>query len=82
MSRLIRYEDYDAEIHGDGIVGAAVLGELIRITDYRCIGDGHLLMFAQAIGRFTVLNAHQESPHSVDDAQLLPENEESCCKTQ
>ena len=36
-------EDYDMEDHGDGAIGSAVLGILMRINDYRRIDDGRIL---------------------------------------
>lgn len=82
VSQLMDYEDYDMEEHGDGVIGSAVLGTLMRITDYRRIDDGRLLIFVQAIERFVVLNVHQELPYGVVDVQLLPDIEEVYYKIQ
>jgi len=58
VSRLMNYKDYDMEHHGDGVIGSAVLGTLMRITDYRRIDDGRLLILVQAVERFVVTNVH------------------------
>ena len=55
---------------------SAVLGTLLRITDYRRMSDGRLLLLVQAVERFVVVHVHQTLPYSVADVQLLPDLEE------
>jgi Lon protease-like protein len=55
---------------------SAVLGTLLRISDYRRMSDGRLLLLVQAVERFVVTQAQQELPYSTAHVQLLPDTEE------
>lgn len=55
---------------------SAVLGTLMRITDYRRMSDGRLLLLVQAVERFVVTQVQQELPYSMAHVQLLPDTEE------
>ena len=55
---------------------SAVVGCLLKITDYRRMADGRLLLLVHGIHRFVVTNVQQELPYSIADVQLLPDVEE------
>lgn len=55
---------------------SAVLGTLLRISDYRRMSDGRLLLLVQALERFVVKDVQQELPYSMANVQLLPDTEE------
>lgn len=55
---------------------SAVLGTLMKISDYRRMEDGKLLLLVQAVERFVVTNIVQELPYGIADVQLLPDREE------
>jgi hypothetical protein len=55
---------------------AAVLGTLMKITDFRRMADGKLLLLVQAIERFVVTEIVQEVPYGIAHVQLLPDREE------
>jgi Lon protease-like protein len=55
---------------------SAVLGTLMKISDYRRMTDGRLLLLVQAVERFVVMEALQELPYSMAHVQLLPDTEE------
>ena len=55
---------------------SAVVGCLLKITDYRRMADGRLLLLVHGIHRFVVTNVQQEVPYSIADVQLLPDLEE------
>lgn len=55
---------------------SAVLGTLMKITDFRRMEDGKLLLLVQAIERFVVTDIVQEVPYGVAHIQLLPDREE------
>jgi Lon protease-like protein len=55
---------------------SAVLGTLMRISDYRRMSDGRLLLLVQAVERFVVMQVQQELPYSMAHVQLLPDTEE------
>jgi Lon protease-like protein len=61
---------------GDKEDASAVLGTLLRITDYRRMSDGRLLVLVQAVERFVVTAVHQTLPYSIANVQLLPDVEE------
>lgn len=64
----------DADQHAS--CRSAVVGTLMRIVDYRRMGDGKLLLLVQALDRFVVTKPIRELPFSVADVQLLPDSEE------
>jgi len=67
-------EDYnDMELKRSNNV---VMGTLCRITDYRRMNDGRLLVLTQAVERFVVEEVTQRVPFSVANVQLLPDIEE------
>lgn len=55
---------------------SAVLGCLMRITDYRRLQDGRLILFVQALERFVVDKVVRDFPYAVANVQLLPDIEE------
>jgi Lon protease-like protein len=55
---------------------SAVVGTLMRISDYRRMSDGRLLLLVQAVERFVVVDVQQELPYSMAHVQLLPDTEE------
>lgn len=55
---------------------SAVLGCLMRITDYRRLEDGRLILHVQALERFVVEQAMQEFPYAVAHVQILPDVEQ------
>jgi ATP-dependent protease La (LON) substrate-binding domain len=52
------------------------LGTLLRITDYRRLVDGRLVLLVQAMERFVVTRVQQELPFGLVTVQLLPDAEE------
>ena len=60
----------------DSMERSAVLGCLMRITDYRRLQDGRLILHVQALERFIVDQAVQEFPYAVANVQLLPDIEQ------
>lgn len=52
---------------------SAVVGTLLRITDFRRLSDGRLILLVQALERFVVVNCVQELPYSIADVQILPD---------
>jgi hypothetical protein len=55
---------------------ANVLGTLMKITDFRRMEDGKLLLLVQALDRFVVLDTVREVPYGIAHVQLLPDREE------
>mmetsp|Transcript_15126 Transcript_15126/g.17396 ORF Transcript_15126/g.17396 Transcript_15126/m.17396 type:complete len:532 (-) Transcript_15126:96-1691(-) len=55
---------------------SAVIGTLLRIVDFRRMNDGKLLLLVQALERFVVVRARQETPFSIADVQIIPDEEE------
>lgn len=55
---------------------SSVLGALLRIVDYRRMGDGRLLLLVQALERFVVTDVIQTLPYSVANVQIVPDLEE------
>ena len=55
---------------------SAVVGTLMRIIDFRRMGDGKMLLYVQAIERFVITHAVREIPYSIADVQLLADSEE------
>jgi Lon protease-like protein len=53
-----------------------LLGTLIRISDYRRMQGGTLLLLVQAMDRFQVITMLQERPYGVAHVQLWPDQEE------
>jgi len=71
----------DAQEHSS--CRSACVGTLMKIVDYRRMGDGKLLLLVHALDRFVVSKPIQELPFSVADVQLLPDCEEmEYCLTQ
>lgn len=52
---------------------AESIGTLMRITDYRRLSNGRLLLLVQAIERFVVTKTISTLPYSRADVQLLPD---------
>lgn len=55
---------------------SAVVGCLMRITDYRRTVDGRLILLVHAMERFVVERVVQHFPYSVADCQILPDTED------
>jgi Lon protease-like protein len=55
---------------------SAVVGTLMRITDYRRLEDGRLCLLVHDLERFVVDKVVQSFPYSVADVQILPDREE------
>ena len=64
----------DAQEHSS--CRSACVGTLMKIVDYRRMGDGKLLLLVHALDRFVVSKPIQELPFSLADVQLLPDCEE------
>jgi Lon protease-like protein len=60
----------------DPMQRAAALGTLLRISDYRRLQDGRLLILVQAIERFVVSEVVQNLPYGVAHVQFLPDADE------
>ena len=74
--QLHTYEDILEIDVSDDERSAAVLGTLMKITDYRRMEDGKLLLLVQAVERFVVTEILQEKPYGRALVQLLPDREE------
>ena len=55
---------------------SATIGCLMKISDYRRMADGRLLLLVHAMERFVTTNIHQVLPYSIASVQLLPDSEE------
>ena len=55
---------------------SAVLGSLMKISDYRRMADGKLLLLVHAMERFVVADVVQQLPYSIANVQILPDIEE------
>ena len=66
-------KDNDDDYDDDEDNNNTVLGTLMRITDYRRISDGRLLVLVQGLERFVVEEIVQTAPYSVAHVQLLPD---------
>jgi Lon protease-like protein len=60
----------------ESATATGVLGTLLRITDYRRLVDGRLILLVQAMERFTVTSVQQHVPYGMATVQLLPDMEE------
>ena len=67
---------YTDDVQEHSSCRSACVGTLMKIVDYRRMGDGKMLLLVHAVDRFTVSNPIQELPFSVADVQLLPDYEE------
>lgn len=56
---------------------SSVIGCLMRITDYRRLKDGRLILLVQALDRFLVDTVVESFPHGVAHVQLLPDIEDT-----
>jgi Lon protease-like protein len=54
---------------------SAIVGTLMRITDFRRLNDGRLCLLVQALERFVVQDAIQQLPYSIASVQILPDYE-------
>ena len=66
----------DDDKNKDPVKRAAVLGTLLRISDYRRLHDGRLLLLVQALERFVVTEVVQTLPYGMANVQLIPDAEE------
>jgi hypothetical protein len=55
---------------------SAVIGSLMRITDYRRMEDGRLCILVHVLERFVVDTVVQSFPYGVAHVQILPDSEE------
>ena len=72
-----RDEAADTERYETLLERSAVIGCLMRITDYRRLQDGRLILFVQALERFVVESVVREFPYALADVQLLPDTEQT-----
>ena len=74
----MRLKTWDQSLEGkvDLRSRSSVLGTLLRISDYRRMEDGRLLLLVQAMERFVVTDVIQELPYGLAHVQLLPNTEE------
>lgn len=56
---------------------SAVLGCVMRITDYRRFEDGRLLLLVQALDRFVVDTVIDAFPHGLAHVQIVPDLEDT-----
>ena len=54
----------------------AIVGTLMKITDFRRLEDGRLCLLVHAMERFVVKDAIQNLPYSIANVQILPDYEE------
>ena len=54
---------------------AAHVGVLMKVSDYQQLEDGRLLLIAQAMGRFRVVEATQHAPYAIVNVELTPDRE-------
>eukprot|EP00562_Extubocellulus_spinifer_P009499 CAMPEP_0178492936 /NCGR_PEP_ID=MMETSP0696-20121128/12205_1 /TAXON_ID=265572 /ORGANISM="Extubocellulus spinifer, Strain CCMP396" /LENGTH=519 /DNA_ID=CAMNT_0020120897 /DNA_START=44 /DNA_END=1599 /DNA_ORIENTATION=- len=59
----------------DGDSDAAHVGVLMKVSDYRQLDDGRLLLIAQALGRFRIVDATQHAPYAIANVELTPDRE-------
>lgn len=55
---------------------SAALGTLLRITDYRRLDDGKIVLFVQSLYRFVVDEVIQTFPYGIANIQIVPDYEE------
>ena len=67
---------YTDDVQEHSSCRSACVGTLMKIIDYRRMGDGKLLLLVHALDRFVVSKPIQELPFSIADVQLLPDSEE------
>lgn len=67
---------YTDDVQEHSSCRSACVGTLMKIIDYRRMGDGKLLLLVNALDRFVVSKPIQELPFSIADVQLLPDSEE------
>ena len=66
-------EEDDTDFDDDDDSNTVVLGTLMKITDYRRLSDGRLMVLVQGVERFVVDQVVQTAPYSVANVQLLPD---------
>lgn len=66
-------EAQDEERFDSATDRSAVVGCLMRITDYRRLEDGRLILLVHPLERFVVQNTIQQFPFAQADVQLLPD---------
>ena len=67
---------YTDDVQEHSSCRSACVGTLMKIIDYRRMGDGKMLLLVHALDRFVVSKPIQELPFSIADVQLLPDSEE------
>jgi len=70
------HEELDDDRRFEESERSAVVGCLMRITDYRRTMDGRLILLVHAMERFVVESIVQHFPYSIADCQILPDSEE------
>jgi len=68
-------DEIDDEMRFKELGRSAVVGTMMRITDYRRMEDGRLILLVHAMERFVVDHIVQHFPYSVADVQILPDTE-------
>jgi len=56
---------------------SAVVGTLLRISDFRRLEDGRLILLVQGLERFVVFDCVQTLPYSIANVQILPDFEKA-----
>lgn len=79
--RSYKDEILDESRRETGGLRSAVVGTLMRISDYRRLTDGRLLILVHCLDRFVVHHVHQTVPYGVADVQILPDMEEFCAES-
>jgi Lon protease-like protein len=69
-------QEVDDENRFDEKERSAVVGCLMRITDYRRLKDGRLILLVQGLERFVVDTVVESFPNGVAHVQLLPDIED------
>jgi Lon protease-like protein len=54
---------------------ATIIGTLMRISDYRELNDGRLVLIVQALERFQILHSVKQVPYAIATVQLTPDEE-------
>jgi len=69
-------DELDDDMRFEELERSAVVGCLLRITDYRRTVDGRLILLVHAMERFVVESVVQHFPYSVANCQILPDIED------
>jgi Lon protease-like protein len=70
-------KEAEKPIHSGDKDRSAVVGTLLKVSDFRRLADGRLTLLVQALERFVVVNCVQTLPYSIADVQILPDFDEA-----